>query len=182
MSPSDSAVSVIGRFSFEMQPYIKYGQTLRGSAGPYLRARFIHLKDSSKQANELLHEPHTASLWDVSKGCVRVADRSDHRCRISYASSNRQRGCWVALHATTEAGKYRSWSCVERRVILFFLIIKVYHNKYISVKYILNYVILIVKTDKAPNKHFAPSITPHAWTVVHITVQGNNSSHIRGVH
>ncbi len=71
MSPSDNAVSVIGRFSFEMQPHIEYGQTLRGSAGPYLRARFIHLKDSSKQANELPHEAHTASLVDISKGCVR---------------------------------------------------------------------------------------------------------------
>ena len=46
----------------EMQPHIEYGQTLRGSACPHLRALFIHLKDSSKQANELLHEPHTASL------------------------------------------------------------------------------------------------------------------------
>ncbi len=71
MSPSDIAVSVIGRFSFEMQPNIEYGQTLRGSACPHLRALFIHLKDSSKQANKLPHEPHTASLVDVSKGCVR---------------------------------------------------------------------------------------------------------------
>jgi len=47
---------------FEMQPNIEYGQTLRGSACPHLRTLFIHLKDSSKQANELLHEPHTASL------------------------------------------------------------------------------------------------------------------------
>ena len=46
----------------EMQPNIEYGQTFRGSACPHLRALFIHLKDSSKQANELLHEPHTASL------------------------------------------------------------------------------------------------------------------------
>ena len=46
----------------EMQPHIESGQTLRGSAGPHLRALFINLKDSSKQANELLHEPHTASL------------------------------------------------------------------------------------------------------------------------
>ena len=46
----------------EMQPHIKSGQTLRGSAGPHLRALFINLKDSSQQANELLHEPHTASL------------------------------------------------------------------------------------------------------------------------
>jgi len=59
----------------EMQPNIEYGQTLRGSACPHLRALFINLEDSSKQANELLHEPHTASLWDVSKGCVR--DLSD---------------------------------------------------------------------------------------------------------
>src|SRR5260370_1801224 len=58
-------------FLFEMQFHSEYGQTLRGSAGPHLRARFIHLKDSSKQANELFHEPHTASLGDVSKGCVR---------------------------------------------------------------------------------------------------------------
>ncbi len=41
---------------------IEYGQTLRGSACPHLRALFIHLKDHSKQANELLHEPHTASF------------------------------------------------------------------------------------------------------------------------
>jgi Luciferase-like monooxygenase len=46
----------------EMQPNIEYGQTLRGSASPHLRALFIHLKDSSKQANEFLHEPHTASF------------------------------------------------------------------------------------------------------------------------
>jgi len=46
----------------EMQPNIEYGQTLRGSACPHLRALFINLEDSSKQANELLHEPHTASL------------------------------------------------------------------------------------------------------------------------
>ena len=39
----------------EMQPNIEYGQTLRGSACPHLRALFIHLKDHSKQANELLH-------------------------------------------------------------------------------------------------------------------------------
>ena len=58
-------------FLFEMQPHIEYGQTLRGSACPHLRALFIHLKDSSKQANKLPHEPHTASLVDVSKGCVR---------------------------------------------------------------------------------------------------------------
>ena len=56
-------------FLFEMQP--NAGQTLRGSACPHLRALFINLKDSSKQANELFHEPHTASLVDVSKGCVR---------------------------------------------------------------------------------------------------------------
>ncbi len=49
-------------FLSEMQPNIKYGQTLRGSAGPRLRALFIHLKDHSKQANEFLHEPHTASF------------------------------------------------------------------------------------------------------------------------
>ncbi len=47
---------------FEMQPHIESGQTLRGSACPHLRALFINLKDSSKQANELLHEPHTASF------------------------------------------------------------------------------------------------------------------------
>ena len=47
---------------FEMQPHIESGQTLRGSADPHLRALFINLKDSSQQANELLHEPHTASL------------------------------------------------------------------------------------------------------------------------
>jgi hypothetical protein len=46
----------------EMQPNIESGQTLRGSACPHLRALFINLKDSSKQANELLHEPHTASF------------------------------------------------------------------------------------------------------------------------
>jgi hypothetical protein len=46
----------------EMQPNIESGQTLRGSAYPHLRALFINLKDSSKQANELLHEPHTASF------------------------------------------------------------------------------------------------------------------------
>jgi len=46
----------------EMQPNIEYDQTLRGAACPHLRALFIHLKDSSKQANELLHEPHTASF------------------------------------------------------------------------------------------------------------------------
>jgi hypothetical protein len=46
----------------EMQPHIDYGQTLRGSACPPLRALFIYLKDHSKQANELLHEPHTASF------------------------------------------------------------------------------------------------------------------------
>ena len=55
----------------EMQPHIEEGQTFRGSAGPLLRVRFIHLKDSSKQANELFHEAHTASLVRVSKGCVR---------------------------------------------------------------------------------------------------------------
>ena len=58
-------------FLFEMQPHIEYGQTLRGSAGPPLRALLINLKDSSKQANELFHEAHTASFVDVSKGCVR---------------------------------------------------------------------------------------------------------------
>src|SRR6266496_6487870 len=46
----------------EMQPKVESGQTLRGSACPHLRAHFINLKDSSKQANELLHEPHTASF------------------------------------------------------------------------------------------------------------------------
>ena len=142
----------------------------------------LHQPERLLQASEWVASWTTYGLLlAVSKGCVRVADRSDNRCRISYASSNRQRGCWVALHATTEAGKYRSWSCGERRVWLFFLIIRVYHNKCISVKYILNHVILIVKTDKAPNKHLAPYITPHAWTMVHITVQGNNPSHIRGV-
>jgi hypothetical protein len=55
-----------------MQPYIEDGQTLRGSTCPHLRALFINLKDSSKQANELLHEPHTASLVDVSKGCAQL--------------------------------------------------------------------------------------------------------------
>ena len=35
-------------FLFEMQPSIEYGQTLRGSACPHLRALFINLKDSSK--------------------------------------------------------------------------------------------------------------------------------------
>ena len=49
-------------FLFEMQPHIEYGQTLRGSAGPHLRALFINLKDHSKQVNELLHEPHMASF------------------------------------------------------------------------------------------------------------------------
>ena len=44
-------------------------------AGPHLRALVINLKDSSKHANEVFHEPHTASLKDVSKGCVR--DRPD---------------------------------------------------------------------------------------------------------
>ncbi len=39
----------------EMQPNIEYGQTLRGSAYPHLRALFINLKDSSKQANDLLY-------------------------------------------------------------------------------------------------------------------------------
>src|SRR5713226_8629424 len=42
--------------------YIEYGQTLRGSACPHLRAPLIHLKYHPKQANELLHEPHTASF------------------------------------------------------------------------------------------------------------------------
>jgi hypothetical protein len=42
-------------FLSEMQPNIEDGQTLRGSACPHLRALFINLKDSSKQANELLH-------------------------------------------------------------------------------------------------------------------------------
>src|SRR5579872_453415 len=46
----------------EMQPHIKYGQTLRGSVCPSLRALLINLKDSSKQANKLFHEPHTASF------------------------------------------------------------------------------------------------------------------------
>lgn len=46
----------------EMQFSIEYGQKLRGSASPRLRARFIHLKDHSKQTNEFLHEPHMASL------------------------------------------------------------------------------------------------------------------------
>src|SRR3989475_12866812 len=49
-------------FLSEMQPNIEYGQTLRGSACPHLRAPFIHLKDHSKQANEFLHEPHIASF------------------------------------------------------------------------------------------------------------------------
>jgi hypothetical protein len=40
---------------FEMQPNIEDGQTLRGSACPYLRALFINLIDHSKQANEVLH-------------------------------------------------------------------------------------------------------------------------------
>jgi hypothetical protein len=31
----------------------------------------------------------------------------------------------VALHATTEAGKYRSWSCGERRIIPFLLVIRI---------------------------------------------------------
>jgi len=51
-----------------------------------------------------------------------VADRSGHRCRISCSSSNRSTGCDVALHTTTEAGKYQSWSCGERRIRRFFLV------------------------------------------------------------
>ena len=39
----------------EMQPNIESSQTFRGSACPSLRARFIHLKYHSQQANELLH-------------------------------------------------------------------------------------------------------------------------------
>jgi len=55
----------------EMQPHIEDGQTLRGLACPHLRALFIHLKDSSKYANELLHKPHTVSFSRaLSKGCV----------------------------------------------------------------------------------------------------------------
>src|ERR1700693_4750180 len=46
----------------EMHPNIESGQTLRGSVCPHLRALFINLKDHSKQANEFLHEPHTASF------------------------------------------------------------------------------------------------------------------------
>src|SRR5579859_774265 len=49
-------------FLFEMQPNIESGQTLRGSTCPHLRALLINLKDSSKQANELAYEPHTALL------------------------------------------------------------------------------------------------------------------------
>jgi len=92
-----------------MQPHIEYGQTLRGSAGPYLRARFIHLKDSSKQANELPHEAHTASLVDVSKGCVRfltdqitvvasLAPRQIDRGDVKWPYTRRQK------QGSTEAG------------------------------------------------------------------------------
>ena len=49
-------------FLSEMQPNIESGQTLGGSACPHLRALFIHLKYHTKQANEFLHEPHTASF------------------------------------------------------------------------------------------------------------------------
>ncbi len=93
----------------EMQPNIEYGQTLRGSACPHLRALFIHLKDSSKQANELLHEPHTASLVDVSKGCVRfltdqitvvasLAPRQIERGDVKWPYTRRQK------QGSTEAG------------------------------------------------------------------------------
>jgi len=96
-------------FLFEMQPYIECGQTLRGSACPHLRARFIHLKDSSKQANELFHEPHTASLGDISKGCVRdlaeqitvvasLAPRQIERGDVQWPYTRRQK------QGSTEAG------------------------------------------------------------------------------
>lgn len=96
-------------FLFEMQSNIEYGQTLRGSACPHLRALFIHLKDSSKQANELSHEPHTASLVDVSKGCVRfltdqitvvasLAPRQIDRGDVQWPYTRRQK------QGSTEAG------------------------------------------------------------------------------
>ena len=68
---------------------------------------------------------HIRPPFRCKSGMCAGSFRSDHRCRISCSSSNRQRGCEVALHATTEAGKYRSWSCGERRVWLFFLILTV---------------------------------------------------------
>jgi hypothetical protein len=69
-------------FLLEMQSPIEYGQMLRGSACPHLRARFIHLKDSSKQANEVPFEPHRTSLLAISKGCVR-----DHPDQITVVAS-----------------------------------------------------------------------------------------------
>jgi len=92
-----------------MQPGIEYGQTLRGSACPHLRAPLINLKDSSKQANELFHEPHTASLVDVSKGCVRfltdqitvvasLAPRQIERGDVKWPYTRRQK------QGSTEAG------------------------------------------------------------------------------
>src|SRR5205085_11188680 len=42
----------------EMQPNIEYGQTFRELACPHFLSLFVHRNDSSKQGNELLHEPH----------------------------------------------------------------------------------------------------------------------------
>ena len=58
----------------------------------------------------------------------------------------------MALHATTEAGKYRSWFCGERRVGSFFLVHAVYHTKYVAVKYNENLVIGIVKINTASSR------------------------------
>jgi hypothetical protein len=48
-----------------------------------------------------------SSCWMVSKGCVWLL--TDQTIVVaSLVLVNRQRGCWVALHVTTEARKYRS--------------------------------------------------------------------------
>ncbi len=121
-------------FLFEMQPYIEYGQTLRGSACPLLRALLINLKDSSKQANELFHEPHTASFVDVSKGCVRflieqitvvasLAPCQIERGDVQWPYTRRQK------QGSTEAGPVGNEEPDSSSSII------VYHNQCVFVKY-----------------------------------------------
>src|SRR5450755_1526598 len=118
-----------------MQPSIEYGQTLRGSAGPPLRALLINLKDSSKQANELFHEAHTASFVDVSKGCVRflveqitvvasLAPRQTERGDVQWPYRRRQK------QGSTEADPVGNEEPASS-----FLVRTLYHNQCAYVKY-----------------------------------------------
>jgi hypothetical protein len=115
-------------FLFEMQSSIEEGQTLRGSACPHLRARFIHLKDSPKQANELPCEPHRTSFLDISKGCVR--DRAEQITVVaSLAPHPIDEGIFSGLardDRSREGPKLILW---ERRVIIFFPVVILYHTE-----------------------------------------------------